>query len=201
MAGERGRPRAFDEDAALDEALALFWRLGFQGASLAELTQAMGLSKPSLYAAFGDKEALYLRALERYVQGRVADKVAALAAEPDGFKAVQGFLRGMARMFTEAEQKGCFVVNGLSDLGGTGVPAAVEQALAAAHKDIERALRERLLRAQQEGGLAAGAEVRPLASFFATFLAGLGVSAKAGGRRAQLEAAIEGAMRSWPMPG
>ncbi len=198
MAGERGRPRGFDHEAALDEALAVFWRLGFQGASLAELTQAMGLSKPSLYAAYGDKEALYLKALERYVGRRVADKLAAMADEPQGLQAVRGFLQDMARMFAESGQTGCFVVNGLSDMGGTGVPEAVEQALAAAHQGIEHALRDRLLRAQQEGGLDARADVRSLATFFTTVLAGLGVAAKSGARRAQLEATIDQAMRVWP---
>ena len=66
MTGERGRPRNFDADTALDRALEVFWRHGFQGASLSELTEAMGLNKPSLYATFGDKESLYLKALDRY---------------------------------------------------------------------------------------------------------------------------------------
>ncbi|MGZ3239609.1 MAG: TetR/AcrR family transcriptional regulator, partial [Burkholderiaceae bacterium] len=76
MNAERGRPRNFDENAVLDSALEVFWGHGFQGASLAELTEAMGLSKPSLYAAFGDKESLYLKALARYADVQIAKHAA-----------------------------------------------------------------------------------------------------------------------------
>ena len=98
MTHERGRPRSFDPNTALDRALEVFWRHGFQAASLAELTAAMGLSKPSLYAAFGDKESLYLKALERYVALQIAQHIAIFDTEPDTRLALEKFLRTMADM-------------------------------------------------------------------------------------------------------
>src|SRR5262245_59406118 len=69
---QRGRPREFDTDQALDRALEVFWRKGYEGASISELTEAMGINRPSLYAAFGNKEELFRKALDRYVQGPAA---------------------------------------------------------------------------------------------------------------------------------
>ena len=109
---ERGRPRIFDEEQALDAALGVFWRSGYQGASLAELTHAMGISKPSLYAAFGNKEKLFLTALQRYREQQLNKHAEALAAEPDLKKAMRAFLRSVATMLTAPELPGgCLVVN------------------------------------------------------------------------------------------
>ncbi|UUZ55890.1 TetR/AcrR family transcriptional regulator [Massilia sp. H-1] len=88
-----------------------------------ELTEAMGLSKPSLYAAFGDKEALYLKTLERYVQLLIERHAAALNGEPDGRRAVEGFLRSLATMLADpALPGGCFIINGTADCGGSTIP-------------------------------------------------------------------------------
>ena len=199
MTGERGRPRGFDADAALDRALAVFWRHGFQGASLSELTAAMGVSKPSLYAAFGDKEALYLKALERYVMQQSAAHLAVLDVEADGRRAVEGYLRSIASMHTDPVLPGgCLVINGMADCGGTTTPAAVELALQKALKGGEARLRERLLRAQRDGQLAPEARVTNLAALFMSLVAGLGVMAKGGAKRAKLCAVITAAMGAWP---
>src|SRR6202011_4012331 len=94
-----GRPRAFDVDRALDRALHLFWRKGYEGTSLSDLTQAMGINRPSLYAAFGDKEALFRRALDRYADGPAAHVRAALD-QPTARAVVDHFLRRMADLIT-----------------------------------------------------------------------------------------------------
>src|ERR687895_845688 len=88
-----GRPREFDQDEALDTALEVFWRQGYEGTSLGELTVAMGINRPSLYAAFGNKEALFRKALDRYVDGPAAYTREALH-EPSARAVVERLLRG-----------------------------------------------------------------------------------------------------------
>ncbi len=201
MNSERGRPRNFDENAVLDSALDVFWRHGFQGASLAELTAAMGLSKPSLYAAFGDKEALYLKALARYADVQMAKHATVLENEPDGRRAVENYMRSVAAMLTDpALPGGCFVINGTADCGGSSTPASVEAALSAAQQKGEGRLKERIVRAQREGQLARDISADDLAAVFGALLAGLGVAAKGGAKRAKLYAVIKAAMSIWPSP-
>lgn len=199
MPGERGRPRTFDVDAALDKAVEVFWKYGFQDASMQELTRAMGLSKPSLYAAFGDKEALYLKALQRYVSLLVVRHGGALNDEPDGRRAISGFLKSMASMFADpALPGGCFVVNGSADCGGSSMPPAVETALRGATQASEGLLRERLERARRDGQLAANARPAELASLFMSIIAGMGVMAKSGADVNKLNTVIDSVMLAWP---
>jgi len=199
MGNERGRPRVFDREAVLDRALEVFWQHGFQSASLAELTEAMGLNKPSLYAAFGDKEALYLKALQRYLMNEIARRAQILDNEPDARTAVSAFLRSMAAMLADPKRPGgCFIINGAADCGGSQMPAAVELALRNALRGGEKKLRDRLLRAQVEGQLPTDINITDLASTFSSLLAGLAVFAKSGVKRTRLNAIITTAMAIWP---
>src|SRR5262252_1533238 len=105
---QRGRPRAFDIDDALDRALEVFWRKGYEGASLPDLTKAMGINRPSLYAAFGNKEALFRRAIERYVEGPGCHVREAID-EPTARKVVERLLRGSIDLITDVRKpRGCF---------------------------------------------------------------------------------------------
>ncbi|HEU4776488.1 MAG TPA: TetR/AcrR family transcriptional regulator [Telluria sp.] len=199
MTRERGRPRTFDIDFALDRAVEVFWKHGFQDASMHELTEAMGLSKPSLYAAFGDKEALYLKTLERYVQLLIERHAAALNDEADGRRAVEGFLRSLAKMLADpALPGGCFIINGTADCGGSTIPATVELALRAALQGSEMMVLERLVRAQREGDLPEAAMPEALAAMFGSLIAGLAVLAKSGASEAKLNTVIDTAMAVWP---
>lgn len=198
MSGLRGRPRAFDEDEALENALRVFWKHGFQGAALSELTEAMGLSKPSLYAAFGDKEQLYLRTLERYREQRLAQPARLLAEGVTGRGAVEAYLRAMAKLFADAAQPGgCFIVNGLADSGGPTTPPAVQDALQAALRAAEQQLRQRIERAMRQGELAAGASPARLAALYLSVLCGLAVLAKSGESLPKLQRVIDAAMACW----
>src|SRR3954463_3624794 len=96
----RGRPRKFDADQALDAALAVFWRKGYEGASLPDLTEAMGINRPSLYAAFGNKEELFRRAVDRYVEGPACFLRKALA-EPTARAAAERLLAGGIELATD----------------------------------------------------------------------------------------------------
>ena len=199
MTPERGRPRNFDPDTALDRALEVFWRHGFQAASLAELTAAMGLSKPSLYAAFGDKESLYLQALDRYVAIQIAQHTAIFDTEPDVRQALGKFLRAMATLLTDPTLPcGCLIVNGMADCGMSSTPPAIELALRKAVQGSEARLHKQFVRAQRDAQLAPDISAGDLAAFFTSLLTGLGILAKVGGTRAKLEAVIGAAMRAWP---
>jgi TetR/AcrR family transcriptional regulator, copper-responsive repressor len=199
MTRERGRPRTFDIDFALDRAVEVFWKHGFQDASMHELTEAMGLSKPSLYAAFGDKEALYLKTLERYVQMLIERHGAALTDEADGRRAVEGFLRSLAAMLVDpALPGGCFIINGTADCGGTTIPASVELALRAALQGSETMVLERLRRARREGALPEAMTPEALAAMYGSLIAGLAVMAKSGASEAKLNTVIGTAMAIWP---
>ncbi|MES2817413.1 MAG: TetR/AcrR family transcriptional regulator [Pseudomonadota bacterium] len=198
MTRERGRPRSFDPELALDQALQVFWKHGFQGASLQELTLAMGLSKPSLYAAFGDKEGLYLKALERYVR-LLVERHAACLEEPQVRCAVERFLRSLAAMLVDPGLPGgCFIINGTADCGGAYTPEAVEQALRLALQGCEGLLLTRLQRALDEGQLPKATEVDSLAALFGSLIAGLAVLAKSGTPAAKLDRVIAAAMVLWP---
>jgi len=199
MSTERGRPRSFDIDTALDQATQVFWRLGFQGASMAELTAATGLSKPSLYAAFGDKESLYLKCLQRYVEHQVGLQTALLEQEPDHRTAVATFLRTMAAM--QADPKlpgGCFVVNGTADCGSPGTPAAVEAALRGASGGTAERLKRRLAQAERDGALPPGTDAKGLATLFSTVLTGMAVMSKGGQPKQRLDEVVDAALLAWP---
>lgn len=199
MTAERGRPRSFDTETALEQATQVFWRLGYQGASMSELTAATGLSKPSLYAAFGDKEALYLECMRRYLARSVALQTQLLDDEPDARRAVEDFMRAMAALQADpALPGGCFIVNGTADCGGATIPQAVDAALRAASGGTEQRLLERLKRAQREAQLPPGLKPGPLATLLASVLTGMAVMAKGGQPRSKLEEVVDAAMAVWP---
>jgi AcrR family transcriptional regulator len=199
MNAERGRPRSFDTDTALDRAGEVFWRLGYQGASLAELTAATGLSKPSLYAAFGDKAALYLQCLQRYGTRQVALQTELLEQEPDARRAVESFMRRMVESQTDpALPGGCFIVNGTADCGAPLTPPSVDSALRCASGGTEQRLLSRLERAEREGQLPATVKPAQLATLLATVLTGMAVMAKSGQPREKLDQVVTAALASWP---
>ena len=198
---ERGRPRGFDPDQALDRALEVFWRDGFQGASLSTLTTAMGINKPSLYAAFGDKEALYLKALRRYAERESACSFRAMQDEPDARRAIDTLLNSIVRLLTDRSKPGgCFVVTGSADCGTGGTPEAVQEALRQELHAGESAIRQRLKRARDEAQLPRDADLSGLAAYFAAVISGLSVQARGGASRAKLGSAVRFAMQAWPAP-
>lgn len=194
----RGRPRAFDADVALDRVLPVFWRDGFEGASVQALSDAAGVSKPSLYAAYGNKEALFLAALARYGERYGQQRGAALDAEPDGREAVRQFLYAIVDAYTDpAHPAGCLVVTGTTTCDSPAVPDSVRSALCAALRAGADRLACRLARAQREGQLSASASVPALATYFNTLVAGLGVQAKGGASRDELRGVVDAAMATW----
>ena len=192
----RGRPRQFDPDAALDHALALFARDGFEKASVQELAERMAICKPSLYAAYGNKETLFIEALRRYAAQGAEQRAALLNDEPDGRRAVEALLRMTATEVTRGETAGCLIV---SEAAATpsGYPPAVRDAVASALASGAAQLRACLVRAQREGDLDAAMDVDALTTYFSTVMVGMTVQARNGTTSAQLCAAASVAMSVW----
>jgi AcrR family transcriptional regulator len=191
-----GRPRAFDVDEALDRAMAVFWRRGYEGTTLDELTAAMGINRPSLYAAFGDKEQLFRKALDRYVNGP-ASYIRAALAKPNVRDAAAALLAGTICLLTDTRNPGgCFVVQGALACGATA--ESVRQELVAVRAAGMALMRERFEKAKRDGELPDSVDCDDLARYLATVVHGLSVQAAGGAMREQLQRVADLAMRAWP---
>jgi AcrR family transcriptional regulator len=191
-----GRPREFDREVALERALNVFWAQGFEGTSLSDLTEAMGINRPSLYAAFGNKEALFREALDRYSDVYLGFVRAALE-EPRARAAIASVLRGYAASVTNPRTPpGCLTVQGAL-AGGPGA-ASIRAELAARRAAGEEMLTARLQRARKEGDLAPGADPHDLARYVNAVAQGLAVQAAGGASRKQLDRVVDIALRAWP---
>ena len=191
-----GRPREFDPDQALEAAIEVFWRRGFEGTSLSDLTTAMQLSRPSVYAAFGNKEALFRKALSRYAETRTAAMDAALRA-PLVKDAVQRFLREFVASATDpATPPGCLTVQGGVTPDASG--PAIHASLAKVRHDGHAALTSRLQQAIDEQDLPADSDPADLALYVTTLTQGIAVQAASGATRPQLDRVIDRALAAWP---
>jgi AcrR family transcriptional regulator len=194
----RGRPLSFDRDAALEQAMHVFWERGYEAASIADLTAAMGITPPSLYTAFGDKEHLFLEAIERYGKGPGGFGQRALDEEPTARRALQRLLNEAADELTQdCHPLGCMMV-----MAATNCSVAAEHIQTALAK--RRALgvaniQARIQRGIDEGELPRSTDAGALANFYATVYQGMSMQAKDGATRASLLASVEMAMRSWPV--
>lgn len=192
----RGRPPAFDHERALEQAMRVFWTHGFEGASMAELTAAMGINKPSLYGAFGSKEELFRTVVRRYLEGPAAFAAAALQ-QPSARQAVEQLLTRAASFLADpGHPPGCLVIQGALACG-TGA-AIIKQELAAARQNFETALRRRLEQARAEGELPPDADPAALAKLVATVHQGMSVQAVSGATQAELTAVVQAVMAGWP---
>jgi AcrR family transcriptional regulator len=192
----RGRPRAFDTNRALDRALAIFWRHGYEGTSLPALTKAMGINRPSLYAAFGNKEALFRQAVERYQAGP-ANYTRRALEQPTAREVVTALMDGSVALLTKPRNPGgCLMVQGALACGENA--GSVRQELAAQRAAGVAAIRRRLQRAIDEGDLRADADASALARFVATVVHGLAVQAASGATRKELLRVTDLFLRMWP---
>ncbi|MBB2941096.1 AcrR family transcriptional regulator [Actinoplanes lutulentus] len=191
---ERGRPRGFDADAALDRAIEVFWRHGYEGASLADLTTAMGINRPSMYAAFGNKEDLFRRAVARYAEADMAYAREALA-QPTARAVIETFLRTNADALTRPDRPaGCLSVQG--GLAGGSDNGHIAQFLADSRAAGEKALADRLSQAATEGDLPSDADPVALARYVMVVSEGNAVHAAAGATRAALQATVNIALKA-----
>ena len=179
-----GRPREFDAETALDQAMEVFWRHGYEGATIAQLTEAMGINPPSLYACFGNKEGLLKAALDRYtkLRGVWMDEV---VAAPTARDVAERMLMGIADKQTDpANPPGCLLVQGGIACGSGSESVPFE--LAARRAQNEDQLRERFIRAKVEGDLKPTADPAALARYVSAVAVGMGVMASSGADREAL---------------
>src|SRR5438874_12098573 len=191
-----GRPRAFDPDAALERAMHVFWAKGYEGASLSDLTRAMRINRPSLYAAFGNKEQLFRKVLDRYMNGPLAYFGKALGAAKARDVVEQIFL-GAANMPSDPRTPaGCLVVQGALACGDAA--GSVRKEIGARRAAAKAALRRRLQRAKREGDLPSNADPAELSHYVMTVLHGMAVQGADGASPDQLRRVAQVALRAWP---
>ncbi len=190
------RPRAFDVDTAIDQALHQFWKKGYEGTSLTDLTEAMGINRPSLYAAFGSKEELFKKAIDRYVDGPGGAVGRALAASTAREVVEKIFSLYSDAPGDETRPMGCLLVQGA--LACSQENESVRGALTAKRLEGELALRDRLKRAKAEGDLPKEESASDLARYVFTICHGLAVQAASGRTRAELRRLVARVMATWP---
>jgi AcrR family transcriptional regulator len=191
-----GRPREFDIDQALEQALHLFWRKGYEGTSITDLTEAIGITKPSLYAAFGNKEELFRKAFDRYVDGP-AGYVHVALAKPTAREVVEHLLYEAADAVTNPDNPpGCLAIQGALCCGDTA--ETIKQELMARRAKGEDDLRRRLQKAVDEGDLPKDANPVDLARYVSAIVQGMAIQAIGGAGRDDLRRVAELALRNWP---
>ena len=193
---ERGRPRSFDRAAALRRAMEVFWAQGFDGTSMANLSTAMDVNSPSIYAAFGSKEALFHEAVTLYRATEGGRIWGAVATAPSARAAIESMLRVSAEEYTRPNKpRGCLVVLGAlhADAGNQAVCTALQ-----AHRaEGVATLLMRLKRGAAEGELPNGLDWRAIATFYSTVQQGMSIQARDGASRKTLLAVVDCAMAAW----
>ena len=192
----KGRPREFCVDEALARALTVFWRHGYEGASMADLTAAMGITKPSLYAAFGNKEQLFRRALDLYEREKLAYVKTALEA-PTARGVAERLLHGTLALQTgHGDPKGCLAVIGSTPCGAEA--EGIKAEVAGRRASSKDALVRRFEQAKAAGELPDGMTGASLAQYLFAIMQGLTLQAGAGATPAELSQLVETSMAVWP---
>ncbi|MFI8497831.1 TetR/AcrR family transcriptional regulator [Streptomyces sp. NPDC085524] len=195
VTGQRGRPRSFDREAALDKAMLAFWERGYEATSISDLTASLGIGAPSLYAAFGDKRTLFDEVVAVY-GGRYADFAGvALAEEPTARAAVGRILREAAEIYTDpAHPPGCMVISAAVNTTSEEVAEALRE-----RRNANLDMFERRIRADVAAGvLPADTDARALARYAGAVLQGMSQQSRDGASREELEAVAARALLAWP---
>jgi AcrR family transcriptional regulator len=192
----RGRPREFDADKALDAAMRVFWQKGYDGTSLSDLTDAMGINRPSIYLSLGNKEELFQKAMERYSE-KSAKLIAECFSAETAREGVDRLLREGVTIFTDPKNPGgCFANMGA--LTCSSVSDGMKRDLEDMRAAFERTLKQRFDRAVEAGELASDTSTKDLARYYSVVFQGLGMHAKGGGTRKELLRVVDMAMANWP---
>ena len=191
-----GRPLSFDRAAALEQAMLTFWRHGYETTSIVDLTSAMGVTPPSLYAAFGDKKRLFLEAMRLYA-GDPEAMAQAIDRAPTAYDAARDMLMGSATAFTgDDTPKGCLLASATAS--GSSASADVQQAVAAIRLRIAAQLRARIERDIEFGVLSCDTDADALSGLVMALIQGLSVLARDGATRASMIAVVDAALGAWP---
>jgi AcrR family transcriptional regulator len=195
----RGRPREFDLDAAVETAMQVFWRKGYEPTTMSDLVEAIGINRASLYAAFGDKETLFLLVLDRYRKAFSQRPVAALTEIADPREAIETFLlRTAEHLADERLPRGCLFANSIleSPSGSERICRTIANGIA----DLEDAIYQVFQRGQREGQLGPGADCRALSRFYAGVAQGMALIAKVSADRSSIYDIARTSMAAWPSP-
>jgi AcrR family transcriptional regulator len=191
----RGRPRSFDRERALDAAMDVFWSKGFEGASLSDLTKAMGINPPSLYAAFGDKEGLFIEAVRRYYEN--VQEGCSGGDDLTSREWMETFLTEVAKVFTDTSHpRGCLGVMAMTTALSSS--PRMQQFLAEKRAAANARLRKRVQQGVDAGELPADTDVAALTNFYSALIGGMSLQARDGASRKTLLTMVETAMRAWP---
>lgn len=192
-----GRPRGFDRSEALDKALRAFWQHGYQATSIAALTEAMGIQPPSLYAAFGDKHALFRACVDLYRELHEDDVAQAFAEEPTARGAVERMLGALVAKYTDpSHPPGCLIIGATAAQGPDG--DQVVQELREMRNAFKATVADRIAEDIRLGKLAAGTDATALAAFYAATVQGMSRQAQDGATQEELRHVADLAMRAWP---
>ena len=191
-----GRPREFCTENALAAALKVFWRKGYEAASLSDLTEAMGITRPSLYCAFGNKEELFKKALDLYEREKLVFIDQALA-KPTAYETVEFLLMKGADAHADPENPGCMGVNTVLTCGGIA-SESVRQELTARRFGLETKLRERFERAKVDGDIRKDTDTDALASYVMALAQGMALQASSGMDLAGMRGVVKMALQGWP---
>ncbi len=191
-----GRPLSFNRDAVLEKAMLTFWQYGYETTSISELTKAMGVNAPSLYAAFGDKKQLFLEAMRRYA-GDPDARARAIEGAASSYEAARDMLVGAATAYTsETKPKGCLLASATAS--ASAASADVQEAVAEVRREIEGQFRKRIECDIARGALPIETDARALSGLIMAVTQGMSVLARDGATRDHLLAIIESALRAWP---
>ena len=193
----RGRPRAFDRDEALRRALDLFWARGYEATSISDLKEAMGITAPSLYAAFGNKDGLFLECVELYSRDYLGEIVASFFQAATAKAAIERMLLRLGALYAGAgHPKGCLIVAGATNCGPEA--ALIEADLKRRRTEGVALLRDRIQKGIQAGEFKSRVDAGELAEFYSAVLLGLAMRARDGASRKEMEATARTSLLAWP---
>lgn len=191
-----GRPRSFDRDAALEQAMLTFWRHGYETTSIVDLTTAMGVTAPSLYGAFGDKKRLFLEAARRYA-GDPDATARAIDEAPSAYVAARAMLTNAAIVYTgDTTPRGCLLASATAS--GSAASCDVQHVIADIRRTLSGCLEARIVRDVAGGSLPPATDAAALAGLIIAVAQGLSVLARDGASRDSLLAIVDAALAAWP---
>ncbi|MBL8658000.1 MAG: TetR/AcrR family transcriptional regulator [Altererythrobacter sp.] len=191
----RGRPREFCPDQALAAALRVFWTKGYEGASLTDLTDGMGITRPSLYAAFGNKESLFRQALDLYEREKLAYLGEAMK-EPTARAMAEYLLRGAIETATGGDTRGCMGV--IASVACQSVEPSIRDDVNGRAETAKKLIVDRIQRAIDAGEFTVPAQAEAIARYLMAIMQGISVQAQAGATRAELTQVADSALAAWP---